>query len=667
MTGLSKLLPWSRQDSGRRGGLPAFKGRSYRRPVGIWLAATCVLVVLLGLVQLAWIGRVDDSHAGAVRVPLHAAVRLAIADLHDEMLFLLSTFDPDADSEPTRRLEVYTQRMRFWLQASRYGAMVERVLFFDLSTSGDEALSELYRSSFTIEPAEWGKDLEPIRQQMAKADYQAGRFIHSTGRLSWMLHPRPLAVYRPIVLPETVPGHPLAVGTLKGYLILQLNHDVVRDQVIPRVLDDHLGALAGEALHTVTIAVDGEDVLAFAPSDGVALERRPDSAESVGYSPQPLPRPDPARRAGASDPVYPFLLWSHSVVPTAARRGAVQQIAMRNPIDILRVLGTRRATPDPETGFDLDPIAMNDLFKTQVLLLMGLPRLFLVSERPVRLTMRASPAGATTQQAMDSEHKRAVAMGMLVLILLVGSMAMVAVSGIRAVRRAETLLGAVAFQSHRLRTPLAAITVLAQNLASGRLRPDDEVVEHAGLIRDYGQQLNEIVDSTVQLAALESSKSPLDLTLVDVSQEARNALEEVGPIIRDARFTVERSLAEDLPQVRADAESLRQCVGELLRNAVKYGLPGMWVKIETCEAGSGSRQEVRIRVHDRGQGVSSREARKIFEPYYRAPAVALSSVGGSGLGLTLVLRSIEEMGGELTLENAESGGSIFTIHLPVAG
>ena len=647
--------------------MPAFKGRSYLRPVAIWLAASCVLVVLLGVMQFTWIGRVSDSRDAAIRAPLHAAVKLVIADLHDEMLFLLSTFDPDADSEPARRLEIYTQRMKLWHQTSRFGAVVERVLFFDLSTSGGEALSELYRSSFAIEPAEWGKDLEPIRQHIRKAEYKVGRFVHSTGRLSWMLHPRPLAVYRPIVLPEPVPGHPLAVGTVTGYLILQLNHDVIRSRVIPRVLDDHLGALAGEARHTVTVAVDGEDVLAFAPSDSVALERRTDTAESVGYAARPLPRPDRALRPGASDPVYPFLLWKHSVVQTALRRGAVQQIAMRNPVDILRVLGTKRVTPDPETDFGLDPIGMNDLFNTPFALLMGLPRLFLVSERPVRLTMRASPAGTATEEAMDSNHKRAVAMGMLVLVLLVGSMAMVAVSGIRAVRRAETLLGAVAFQSHRLRTPLAAITVLAQNLASGKLRPDDEVVEHAGLIRDYGQQLNEIVDSTVQLAALESSKSPLDLTLVDVSREARNALEEVGPIIRDAGFTVESSLAEDLPQVRADAESLRQCVGELLRNAVKYGLPGMWVKIETCEAGSGSRRGVRIRVHDRGQGVSSREARKIFEPYYRAPAVALSSVGGSGLGLTLALRSIEEMGGELTLENAESGGSVFTIHLPVAG
>ena len=667
MTGLSKLLPWSRQIFGWRDGMPAFKGRSYRRPVAIWLGASCVLVVLLGVMQFAWIDRVNHSHGAALRAPLHEAVRLVIADLHDEMLFLLNTFDPAADSEPTRRLELYKQRLDSWRRTSIYGSAVERVLFFDLSASEGEALSGFAAPFMTIAPAEWGKDLERVRQHIGEVDFKLGRVVQNTGRSSWMLYPRPLAVYRPIVIPETVPGQPLAAGTVTGYLILQLNLDLIRNWLIPKVLDDHLGMLAGEARHTVTIAVDGKAVLAFAPPDGVAFERRSETTESVGYYPRPLPTPNLARRAGSSDPDYPFLLWSDSFSRTAFRRGAIQQIALRNPVDILRVLGTKRWPSDPEMDFDLDPMAMDDLFNTQLALLRGLPRLFLVSERPLQLTIRAGPAGTTTEEAMDSEYKRSVAMGMLVLALLVGSMAMVAVSGIRAARRAATLVGAVAFQSHHLRTPLAAITVLAENLASGKLRPGNEVVEHAGLIRDYGQQLSEIVDSTVQLAALESSKSPLDLTLVDISQEAQNALEEVGPIIRDAGFTVESSLAEDLPQVRADAESLRQCVGELLRNAVKYGLPGMWVKIETCEAGSSGRRGVRIRVHDRGQGVSSREARKIFEPYYRAPAVALSAVGGSGLGLTLVLRSIEEMGGELTLENGEGGGSVFTIHLPVAG
>ena len=89
------------------------------------------------------------------------------------------------------------------------------------------------------------------------------------------------------------------------------------------------------------------------------------------------------------------------------------------------------------------------------------------------------------------------------------------------------------------------------------------------------------------------------------------------------------------------------------------------MKGETCEAGSGRKREVRIRIHNRGPGIPRQEARRVLQPYYRAPAVAESSIGGSGLGLTLVLSCVEEMGGKLTLEDGEGGRSVFTIHLPL--
>ena len=77
---------------------------------------------------------------------------------------------------------------------------------------------------------------------------------------------------------------------------------------------------------------------------------------------------------------------------------------------------------------------------------------------------------------------------------------MVGASGISAARRAEMGMEADASQSHQLRTPLASISILADNLATGKLRRDDEVVEHTVLIRDCCERLKKIVHSTVDLA-----------------------------------------------------------------------------------------------------------------------------------------------------------------------
>lgn len=651
---------------GKRDGVFTLLGGGHRRPVAVWLAASCVLVVMLGVLQFAWIGRVADSQSAALRSSLRGGMRLVIAQLHEEMLLLLTTFDPGADVEPALREELYTQRFRSWRQTAMYGRLVERLFFFDSSTPKRQALTELVRSSSKIEPLGWDADVAPVLRHISKVGFKPGRTLTKKGLVTWMLFPSPLAVYRPVAIPGTVPGKPGVVGTVTGYLILQLNSDLIRDRLIPKVLDDHLGELTGVSQYLVTIAVDGEDLLAFEPPDRARLERRADGTEDVGYSSRPLSSTGATWHPHSSDPVYPFLLSSGDVPQPALRRGAIQQIALRSPVEILRAIDSKRGPPDSEADLALAGAYAEDLFNTPLTVSMGLPRLFLVSERPRQLTIRAGPAGTTLEAAMASDYKRSVALGMLVLLLLAGSMAMVAVSGIRAARTAEVRMEAVASQSHLLRTPLAAISVLADTLASGKLRPGDEVLEHAGMIRDYGQELNEIVDSTVQLTATKSSKSRSSLALVDVSTEAQSALDEAGPIIRDAGFTAETALGEDLPRVWADAATLQRCVGELLWNAVKYGLPGRWLKVETCSARSGRKREVQIRVHDRGPGISRKEARRVFQPYYRAPAIATSAIGGSGLGLTLVLCSVEEMGGELTFQEGEGGGSVFTIHLPVA-
>ena len=668
MLGLRKLLLRSRRIVGRLNTISPMLSRHHQRRVAIWLAASCVLVVLLGVMQFAWIGWVDNAQRAAIQAPLRGALRLVIAQLHEEMLLLLTTFDPGADFEAARRRELYTQRLRSWRQTSMYEGAVKRILFLDLRAPKGEALTELTDGSFTVHPAKWSSELAPVRQKIRNVGFKPDRSISRRGLVTWMLYPQPLALYRPITVPSTVSGDSSVGGTVTGYLILQLNPDLIRDRLIPKVLDHRLGELARRDRYTVTIAIDGEDLLVYEPPGIVGMageERGADNAGVAGYSRRALPGSEAAGHAGPNDPVYPFLLSSGSVPQPAARRGAIQQIALRSPVDIMRAIGGNRGQPDPEDGLSLDHADADDLFNTPLTVSMGLPRLFLVSEQPYRLTLRAGLAGTTFEAAMNSEYKRSVAIGILVLALVIGSMAMVAVSGINATRQAEIRLGAVASQSHHLRTPLAAITVLADNLASGKLRAAHEVSEHAGLIREYGQQLNEIVDSTTELAVVRSSKGRSGLTLIDVSEEASNALVEAEPIIRDAGFTAESALADDLPWVRADATALRRCVGELLRNAVKYGLPGKWLRVETCESGSGRKREVRIRVHDRGPGVASRESRKILEPYYRAPDVVAQAIAGSGLGLTLVLCSVEEMGGKLTIEDGESGGSVFTIHLPI--
>ena len=290
----------------------------------------------------------------------------------------------------------------------------------------------------------------------------------------------------------------------------------------------------------------------------------------------------------------------------------------------------------------------------------------MAAENRHQLRIQARHVGMPLAEALNRKYRNSLTIGLIALVLLLAATAMVAVTGSRAAHKAEIRMEAAASQSHQLLTPITVIVALADSMLQGALGSGKKPMQYGTLIREYGQRLHGIVDRAMQMAAIDSYEKEYRLTMLDVSKVAERALDAVQPLIESAGFEDECDLAKDLPKVKADPEALRQSVGELLSNAVKYGLPGRWVKIETAEAASDWGREVRIRVHDRGRGIPGREKGRIFEPYYRVPDKSNASIPGAGLGLKLVREMVSAMGGKLTLESEEGRGSVFTIHLPVA-
>ncbi|HET9363876.1 MAG TPA: ATP-binding protein, partial [Candidatus Angelobacter sp.] len=132
--------------------------------------------------------------------------------------------------------------------------------------------------------------------------------------------------------------------------------------------------------------------------------------------------------------------------------------------------------------------------------------------------------------------------------------------------------------------------------------------------------------------------------------------------------TVERRIEPGLPSVNADFNGLVQSLQNLIINAVKYGGDNRWLRV-AAEAvkEKGQTKEIILSVEDKGVGISKDEIKHIFEPFYRSPSVAESGIHGTGLGLPLARKIVEAMGGQLTAESEVGKGSLFSIHLQVAG
>ncbi len=115
-----------------------------------------------------------------------------------------------------------------------------------------------------------------------------------------------------------------------------------------------------------------------------------------------------------------------------------------------------------------------------------------------------------------------------------------------------------------------------------------------------------------------------------------------------------------------DPEALGKCVENLVSNAIKYSGENRWVSVRAEFAPDPLPPEVRISVEDRGIGISSSDLPHVFEPFYRGQGVRDGQVRGVGLGLYLVKRTMEAMGGGVSVSSKPGKGSLFTLHLPVS-
>lgn len=216
----------------------------------------------------------------------------------------------------------------------------------------------------------------------------------------------------------------------------------------------------------------------------------------------------------------------------------------------------------------------------------------------------------------------------------------------------------VANTSHELKTPVGAVSLLAEAIDSAADDPA-QVRIFAARISAESARLAELIGRIMSLSRLQAADGFGDVGNVPLDEVLAASIEAHTVQADSAGVELIRG-GERGVWVRGDAQILIEAVGNLIANAIVYSPRGSHVGVGVKSEG----EEVEIAVSDQGIGITEADRDRIFERFYRADDARSRRTGGTGLGLSIVKHAVQRHGGEVKVWSRPGHGSTFTIRLP---
>jgi signal transduction histidine kinase len=220
--------------------------------------------------------------------------------------------------------------------------------------------------------------------------------------------------------------------------------------------------------------------------------------------------------------------------------------------------------------------------------------------------------------------------------------------------------------SHELKTPLTSIRMFAEMLEQGVAQGDAaKMARYHGVIVQESQRLGLLIANLLDYAQIERGTRRYSRTRENVGQLARHAVstfETLHDPEKDRRNPIEVDVSSEAMKadVEVDRDVVVQAMLNLLANAAKYGGADKPIEVKAAVDELGAT----LSVTDHGPGIPAHEQGRIFREFYRAPEAYRSGVEGTGLGLALVKRHIEALGGSVDVSSTVGQGATFTVRLP---
>lgn len=217
----------------------------------------------------------------------------------------------------------------------------------------------------------------------------------------------------------------------------------------------------------------------------------------------------------------------------------------------------------------------------------------------------------------------------------------------------------ISMTSNEFRLPISTIFATTELLENyGRTWSEDKKFQHYQLIESSVKRMTELLNNVLILGKADAGKLGFNPAPLNLESFCRNLVEEIQLVSLENQ-KIAFAYFGDCITVSLDEKLLQNILSNLLTNALKYSHPNTTVNF-SCSC---NETEVILEIQDQGIGIPAEEQHQIFESFYRAQNVG--NIPGSGLGLTIVQKSVELQGGKIAVNSEIGVGTKFTVTLPL--
>lgn len=214
--------------------------------------------------------------------------------------------------------------------------------------------------------------------------------------------------------------------------------------------------------------------------------------------------------------------------------------------------------------------------------------------------------------------------------------------------------------SHELKTPIGAVSLLAEALVSASDEPE-QVKRFAKRLTKESERLARITQEIIELSRLQATDALTRADLVDIDHVVAVAIDQ-NRVVADSHRINLVSGGDAGAEVFGDETLLVTALHNLIANAIQYSPEGSRIGIGVSQVDG----IVEIAVTDQGVGIPEDELDRVFERFFRSDPARSRNTGGSGLGLSIVKHVVQNHGGDIRVWSQPGNGSTFTIRLPEA-